>query len=70
MAGCVRHTVEDALGEGFRTVIIRECIGDRVAAAIEWNCFDIDQKYSDVEPLDKVIAYIEGNEVPVYQYPL
>lgn len=69
MAGCVRHTVEDALGEGFRTILVRECVGDRVGAAVEWNMFDIDMKYSDVESLDDVIGYIEGNEVPVYQYP-
>lgn len=70
MAGCVRHTVEDALGEGFRTVIVRECVGDRVAAAVEWNIFDLDMKYSDVESLDDVIAYIESNHVPIYEYPL
>lgn len=69
MAGCVRHTVEDALGEGFRTVIVRELVGDRVAAAVEWNLFDLDMKYSDVENLDDVVAYIEGNEVPIYEYP-
>ena len=69
MAGCVRHTIEDALGEGFRTIVVRECVGDRVPAAIEWNIFDLDMKYCDVEPLDKVIAHIEGNQVAVYEYP-
>ena len=59
LAGCVRHTVEDALGEGFRTVVVRECVGDRVPAAVEWNLFDIDMKYSDVEPLARVLAYLE-----------
>ena len=59
LAGCVRHTVEDALGEGFRTVVVRECVGDRVPAAREWNLFDIDMKYSDVEPLARVLAYLE-----------
>ena len=58
LAGCVRHTVEDALGEGFRTVVVRECVGDRVPAAIEWNLFDIDMKYSDVEPIERVLAYL------------
>ena len=59
MAGCVRHTVEDAIGEGFRTVVVRECIGDRVPAALEWNLFDIDMKYCDVESLETVLAYLE-----------
>jgi N-carbamoylsarcosine amidase len=69
MAGCVRHTIEDALGEGFRSVIVRECIGDRVPAAIEWNLFDLDMKYCDVEPLENVLRYISGNEVKPYQMP-
>ena len=58
LAGCVRNTVEAALGEGFRTVVVRECVGDRVPAAIEWNLFDIDMKYSDVEPIERVLAYL------------
>ena len=62
MAGCVRHTVEDALGEGFRTVVVRECVGDRVPAAVEWNLFDIDMKYCDVEPLERVLAYLADLE--------
>lgn len=62
MAGCVRHTVEDALGEGFRTVVVRECVGDRVPAAVEWNLFDIDMKYCDVESLDTVLTYLDNHQ--------
>jgi nicotinamidase-related amidase len=62
MAGCVRHTVEDALGLGFRPIVVRECVGDRVAGAVEWNLFDIDAKFGDVEPLEAVLAYLEGLE--------
>ena len=50
MASCVRHTVEDALGEGFRTVVVRECVGARVPIAIEYNLFELDMKYCDVAP--------------------
>jgi nicotinamidase-related amidase len=64
LAGCVRYTVEDALGAGFRTVVVRQCVGDRVPAAVEWNLFDIDMKYSDVEPLTRVLAYL-GELAPV-----
>lgn len=39
MAGCVRHTVEDAIAEGFRTIVVRDCVGDRVAGLVEWNLF-------------------------------
>jgi N-carbamoylsarcosine amidase len=60
MAGCVRHTVEDAIAEGFRPIVVRECVGDRVAGAVEWNLFDIDAEFGDVEPLDRVLEYLEG----------
>ena len=62
MAGCVRHTTEDALGLGFRPIVVRECVGDRVAGAVEWNLFDIDAKFGDVEPLERVLEYLAGIE--------
>lgn len=62
MAGCVRHTVEDALGLGFRPIVVRECVGDRVAGAVEWNLFDIDAKFGDVEQLEAVLDYLEQIE--------
>jgi N-carbamoylsarcosine amidase len=58
MAGCVRHTTEDAIAEGFRPIVVRECVGDRVAGAVEWNLFDIDAKFGDVEPLEGVLDYL------------
>jgi nicotinamidase-related amidase len=60
MAGCVRHTVEDAIAEGFRPIVVRECVGDRVAGVVEWNLFDIDAKFGDVEPLERVLEYLDG----------
>src|SRR5262245_29304850 len=60
MAGCVRHTVEDAIGLGFRPIVVRECVGDRVTGAVEWNLFDIDAKFGDVEALEDVLAYLES----------
>jgi N-carbamoylsarcosine amidase len=62
MAGCVRHSVEDAIAEGFRPIIVREAVGDRVAGVVEWNLFDIDAKFGDVEPLEVVLAYLERLE--------
>ena len=58
MAGCVRHTTEDAVGYGFRPIVVRECVGDRVAGVVEWNLFDIDAKFGDVEPLETVLDYL------------
>ena len=62
MAGCVRHTVEDAIAEGFRPIVVREAVGDRVPGVVEWNLFDIDAKFGDVESLDRVLDYLEQIE--------
>jgi nicotinamidase-related amidase len=62
MAGCVRHSTEDAIAEGFRPIVVREAVGDRVPGVVEWNLFDIDAKFGDVEPLERVLAYLEGVE--------
>ena len=62
MAGCVRHTVEDAIAEGFRPIVVRECVGDRVPGVVEWNLFDIDAKFGDVEPLERVLEYLDSVE--------
>ena len=60
MAGCVRHSTEDAIADGFRPIVVREAVGDRVPGVVEWNLFDIDAKFGDVEPLTSVLAYLEG----------
>jgi N-carbamoylsarcosine amidase len=58
MAGCVRHSTEDAIAEGFRPIVVREAVGDRVPGVVEWNLFDIDSKFGDVEPLERVLDYL------------
>jgi N-carbamoylsarcosine amidase len=60
MTSCVRHTVEDAIAEGFRPIIPRECVGDRIPGAIAWNLFDIEAKFGDVESLASVIEYLKS----------
>ena len=62
MAGCVRHTTEDAIAHGFRPIVVREAVGDRVPGVVEWNLFDIDAKFGDVEALEDVLAYLDGIE--------
>lgn len=63
MAGCVRHTAEDTIAEGFRPILVREGVGDRVPGVTEWNLFDIDAKFGDVESIDRVLEYLEGIEL-------
>jgi N-carbamoylsarcosine amidase len=60
-SACVRATVEDAIADGFRPIIVRECIGDRIAGAVEWNLYDMDAKFGDVEPLAAVLDHMRRN---------
>lgn len=55
-SGCVRATVVDAMGHGFRPMVPRECSGDRAQGPHEANLFDMDQKYADVMSLEEVKA--------------
>lgn len=57
LSSCVRLSCEDALWAGFRPIVVRECVGDRIAGAVEWNLFDIDAKFGDVESLETVLTY-------------
>jgi N-carbamoylsarcosine amidase len=59
---CVRTTICDGLAEGFRTIAVKECIGDRVPGAVAWNLFDIDAKFADVETVDACINYLNDVE--------
>ena len=58
-SACVRTTLCDGLADGFRTIAVKECIGDRVPGAVAWNLFDIDAKFADVEPLSRCIEYLD-----------
>jgi maleamate amidohydrolase len=58
-SACVRHTVEDALFHGFRPLVVAEAVGDRIPAAVEYNLFDIDSKFGDVETAEMVLQYLE-----------
>ncbi len=57
-SGCIRATVVDALQYGFRPIVPRECVADRAKGPHEANLFDINQKYGDVIPVQKVINFL------------
>ena len=59
-SACVRATITDGLAEGFRTIAVRECIGDRIPGAVEWNLFDIDAKFGDVVPVEECVSYLNS----------
>ena len=58
-SGCSRATARDAVQHGFRTIVVRDCVGDRHAGPHEANLFDIDAKYGDVVGLEETLAYLE-----------
>ena len=55
---CVRTTICDGLAEGFRTIAVKEAIGDRVPGAVAWNLYDIDAKFADVETVETCVNYL------------
>jgi maleamate amidohydrolase len=55
-SGCVRATVVDAMSHDFRTIVARDCVGDRSVAAHDANLFDMEQKYADLMDADAIIA--------------
>jgi maleamate amidohydrolase len=58
-SGCIRATAVDAVQHGFRTIVVRECVGDRHSAPHEANLFDIDSKYGDVVSKQEAIAHFK-----------
>ncbi len=58
-SGCIRASAVDGLQHGFRTMVVRECVGDRHDGPHEANLFDIDSKYGDVVSKDEVLAYFD-----------
>jgi nicotinamidase-related amidase len=58
-SGCVRATCVDAFSYNYYTVVPEECVWDRGELSHKVNLFDLDQKYVDVVPLEKVLAYLD-----------
>jgi maleamate amidohydrolase len=57
-SGCVRATVVDSVSHNFRTIVARDCVGDRAMGPHEANLFDMGQKYADLMDRDEIIAEI------------
>ena len=57
-SGCIRASAIDSMQHGFRTVVIRDAVGDRAKEPHEVNLFDIDAKYGDVVSSDEVLRYL------------
>ena len=57
-SGCVRATVCDAVSNGFRPIVPKDCVADRAPVSHDVNLFDMNAKYADVVTTDEVLAYL------------
>lgn len=57
-SGCVRASAVDGLQHNFKVIIPEEATGDRDPSAHQANLYDLNAKYVDVMPLDKVLALL------------
>jgi nicotinamidase-related amidase len=57
-SGCVRASAVDSCQHGFRTIVVKEAVGDRAMEPHEANLFDIDAKYGDVVSLEDALDYL------------
>jgi maleamate amidohydrolase len=55
-SGCVRATVVDAVSNNLRTIVARDCVGDRALGPHEANLFDMGQKYADLLSRNEIVA--------------
>jgi maleamate amidohydrolase len=58
-SGCVRASVVDSMSNNFRTIVVRDCVGDRALGPHEANLFDMAQKYADVMERDEALAILD-----------
>ncbi len=58
-SGCVRATAVDLLQAGYRTLIPRECVGDRAPGPHESSLVDLDAKYVNVRSVADALAYLD-----------
>ncbi|MEE2822967.1 MAG: isochorismatase family protein [Acidobacteriota bacterium] len=59
-SGCVRATVIDGFSHGYRVTVVEDCTFDRGQASHAMNLFDMNQKYANVMPSDRIVNYIHS----------
>ena len=59
-SACIRATATDAKSLRLRPIIVRECVGDRSAAAHVFTLHDIQARFADVCTLDDVLEYLRA----------
>jgi nicotinamidase-related amidase len=59
-SACIRATATDAKSLRLRPIIVRECVGDRSAAAHVFTLHDIQARFADVCTLDEVLEHLRS----------
>jgi maleamate amidohydrolase len=59
-SGCIRASAVDACSSGFRTIVVRDAVGDRSPLPHIANLFDIESKYGDVTDLAETLDYLRS----------
>jgi len=59
-SACIRSTATDAKSYRFRPVIVRECVGDRLAACHIFTLHDIQARFADVVSLQESLKYLSS----------
>jgi nicotinamidase-related amidase len=59
-SGCIRATCESAFDNDLHVIVPVEAVGDRSPTAHDANLFDIDARYADVMPLEKVLRELSA----------
>jgi maleamate amidohydrolase len=58
-SGCVRASAIDGMQHGFRVIVPRECVGDRMPQIHDANLFDIHAKYGEVVSRVETMHYLD-----------
>ena len=61
-SGCVRATAVDALGYGYKPIVVTDCVGDRAIGPHDASLFDMGQKYADLMTAQEVMALLGGRK--------
>ena len=59
-SGCVRACSIDGVSNGFRTIVIEECVADKHESPHFANLMDLSLKYADVESVETVKTWLKS----------
>jgi nicotinamidase-related amidase len=61
-SACIRSTAVDCKSFRFRPLVVRECVGDRVAACHVFTLHDLQARFADVVSVGETLEYLGRRE--------